>query len=993
MAKVRVSARAVDLLGRQQVAGIPTAISELFKNAHDAYARRVEVDFIRRRNLFILRDDGVGMSRADFERRWLTLGTESKAEGTRASPPPRDPDQAIRPVMGEKGIGRLAIGLIGPQVLVLTRPKMPDGSLGSLTAAFINWTLFAVPGIDISDIDVPVIDLGSSPMPSKSDVDALTAVVAENAAALLHDEPEVLSSIQAQISAFTTDLETVAQSLASGPDIRASHGTQFWIAPASDLLPEDIDGGGASDRATSFEKVLLGFTNTMTPDHVQPPIVTRFRDHTADGIRHERIADDNFFTPEEFEAADHHIRGKFDELGQFDGSVQVYGKEPVPYLVRWPNPTGAPTECGPFEINFAYVQGNFRESRLPREAYDQIIAKLNKIGGIYVYRDGVRVLPYGDSDYDFLDIELRRNKGNTYYFFSYRRMFGVIEISREENRSLVEKAGREGFQVNRAYRQFKNILEQFLVQTAADFFREGGINRAAFEEERERIAKEHELLEKRRKQVAGKRRELSNNLQRFFERINDAYFERQAENLLVEAKSRFDLAGDQGLTSDILMSGMREVRAQLSDLAQDANIARPRGVGLTRDMSRQWAQYEVERDRLQRECFEPSFSQLDSLVEAAADRNDLPLDVRRMVSVVLEDLGDRELKRTRALQSEVQRNALNLRDRALNVARQGFQAVDTAVRSTLINFEHLTDQQLTSDALDRTRERLERQIVESAEQQTQLLERLRDQLKAAATHEALESDDVLAALEGELEERRERDFESLQLAQMGMAIGIVHHEFHAVIRSVRQNVRRLKTWADRNESMRSLYEDISRSYSHLDGYLSLFAPLNRRLSQSKAHITGEDIFRYLSELLGERMVRHDIKLIATDDFRKVSVEEYVSVLYPPFVNLVDNSFFWLNSVAAQPGGDGKTVRLDFRDGAFVITDNGPGVFPSDRDAIFQSGFSRKPGGSGLGLYITRTLLHQAGYELSLDASTRGRGATFRIRLPIAGENTADVGDA
>ncbi|MFA9263120.1 MAG: hypothetical protein ACEQSB_07330, partial [Undibacterium sp.] len=328
--------------------------------------------------------------------------------------------------------------------------------------------------------------------------------------------------------------------------------------------PEDIDGGGASDRATSFEKVLLGFTNTMTPGHIQPPIVTRFRDHTADGIRHERIADDNFFTPEEFEAADHHIRGKFDELGQFSGSVQVYGKEPVPYLVRWPNPTGASTECGPFEINFAYVQGNFRESRLPRESYDQILAKLNKIGGIYVYRDGVRVLPYGDSDYDFLDIELRRNKGSAYYFFSYRRMFGVIEISRDENRSLVEKAGREGFQVNRAYRQFKSILEQFLVQTAADFFREGGINRAVFEEERDRIAKEHELLERRRKQVAGRRKELSNSLQRFFERINDAYFERQAETLLVEAKLRFELAADQGLTSDLLMSGMREVRDQKS---------------------------------------------------------------------------------------------------------------------------------------------------------------------------------------------------------------------------------------------------------------------------------------------------------------------------------------------------------------------------------------------------------------------------------------------
>lgn len=78
MAKIRVRARAVDMLGRQQIAGIPTAINELFKNAHDAYAHNVEVDFYRSDQMLIIRDDGYGMTKEDFESRWLTLGTESK---------------------------------------------------------------------------------------------------------------------------------------------------------------------------------------------------------------------------------------------------------------------------------------------------------------------------------------------------------------------------------------------------------------------------------------------------------------------------------------------------------------------------------------------------------------------------------------------------------------------------------------------------------------------------------------------------------------------------------------------------------------------------------------------------------------------------------------------------------------------------------------------------------------------------------------------------
>src|SRR5580704_3164918 len=111
------------MLGRQQIAGIPTAISELFKNAHDAYADRAEVDFYRSDGLFLLRDDGVGMSRDDFESRWLTLGTESKVKSsvTGMSMPKIDPTKPRRPILGEKGIGRLAIAVVGPQVLVLTR--------------------------------------------------------------------------------------------------------------------------------------------------------------------------------------------------------------------------------------------------------------------------------------------------------------------------------------------------------------------------------------------------------------------------------------------------------------------------------------------------------------------------------------------------------------------------------------------------------------------------------------------------------------------------------------------------------------------------------------------------------------------------------------------------------------------------------------------------------------------------------------------------------
>ncbi len=99
-----------------------SAISELFKNAHDAYADHAEVDYSKSDGLLMIRDDGMGMTPDEFEQNWLVLGTDSKLSGARPpSVPPRG--KVPRAIMGEKGIGRLAIAFLGCQVLVITRSE------------------------------------------------------------------------------------------------------------------------------------------------------------------------------------------------------------------------------------------------------------------------------------------------------------------------------------------------------------------------------------------------------------------------------------------------------------------------------------------------------------------------------------------------------------------------------------------------------------------------------------------------------------------------------------------------------------------------------------------------------------------------------------------------------------------------------------------------------------------------------------------------------
>jgi hypothetical protein len=523
MARMRVSARAVDMLGRQQIAGLPTAISELFKNAHDAYAKRVEVDYYHVDRLFVLRDDGLGMTRDEFEERWLTLGTDSKMVLPGSIPlPPSDPAQPSRPILGEKGIGRLASAAIGDCLLILTRPKaIAEREVSDrIVVALIHWGVFSLPGIDLSEIDIPIRDFANADLPNEADVRGMTRAIDHNLKRILRGRDVPASApIFKSLESFTVDPRKIAGFLPTGPNLAGPDGCGTWfiIRPAEHTLEDDLRTAN-DDTASPLEKVLIGFTNTMTPGAPRPRIVGAFREHKTDGVVDDCIGSKAFFEPTEFEEADHHFRGDFDGYGQFSGTVTVY-RDPKPYVVGWKGSDGVRTKCGPFSIDIAYIQGTKRESMLPPDEHARMIAKLNRIGGLYIYRDGIRILPYGDSDYDFLDIEKRRTKSAGYYFFSYRRIFGVIAITRKQNSGLVEKAGREGFRQDKAYRQFRDILENFVVQVAADFFREGGDHAEMYSKRREELDRKERLKRQREKEARVRREAFRKELSAFFEAV------------------------------------------------------------------------------------------------------------------------------------------------------------------------------------------------------------------------------------------------------------------------------------------------------------------------------------------------------------------------------------------------------------------------------------------------------------------------------------------
>jgi two-component system, OmpR family, sensor histidine kinase KdpD len=97
-----------------------------------------------------------------------------------------------------------------------------------------------------------------------------------------------------------------------------------------------------------------------------------------------------------------------------------------------------------------------------------------------------------------------------------------------------------------------------------------------------------------------------------------------------------------------------------------------------------------------------------------------------------------------------------------------------------------------------------------------------------------------------------------------------------------------------------------------------------------------------------------------------------------FTNMLTNA-----TTFAPPG---TTVRLTGRRSAtawtFLVVDEGPGVTPGDEERIFMPFVrgSTRPG-TGLGLFIVRSMLDAVGGSIRVEPTPGATGATFRVVIP------------
>jgi len=215
----------------------------------------------------------------------------------------------------------------------------------------------------------------------------------------------------------------------------------------------------------------------------------------------------------------------------------------------------------------------------------------------------------------------------------------------------------------------------------------------------------------------------------------------------------------------------------------------------------------------------------------------------------------------------------------------------------------------------------------------------------------------------------------------------VAHELKNPLASMASAVQSLGRTSD-PATTRQLHDILSEDVRRLDRAITDISELSRLDGElSRTRFETIDIAAMLAEMVEARARRRGpdtAEIVLVRGRGKFRVSGDASGLARAIDNLIDNALSF-----SPPGG---SVRIGAqRSGDIVdiaVQDDGPGVPPDKRDAIFARFHSDRPDAgfarhSGLGLAIVRTIVEAHNGTVAVADPEGGTGARFVVRLPSA----------
>jgi signal transduction histidine kinase len=223
---------------------------------------------------------------------------------------------------------------------------------------------------------------------------------------------------------------------------------------------------------------------------------------------------------------------------------------------------------------------------------------------------------------------------------------------------------------------------------------------------------------------------------------------------------------------------------------------------------------------------------------------------------------------------------------------------------------------------------------------------------------------------------------SRQMAVLGEFAAHLSHEVRNPLTSIKLNLQKLEREQREGRLSPSVEVPLAialREAGRLDqvvrGVLDLTRTEPARREVTSLHQVSNEALEVVQSEAETHGVRIELTLDATMD--RIAIDP--SAVKGAIINLL------LNGIQAMPSGG--TLRIATASGRgevkLTITDTGPGVPEELRARIFQPFFSRREGGTGLGLPLARRAIEQSGGTLTLTPGN-GPGAGFVIVFPEQG---------
>ena len=443
---IKPYARLITMLGDQLIKNEVVALTELIKNSYDADASWVKITFvnfeedytIKPESKIIIEDDGNGMNSDILKKHWLNPATPEKLRRKEVS----STTQKGRILQGEKGIGRFAIFKLGKNIKITTRRQLVDEN-----GRFIE-------GGENKE-NTLVYDF------TKYDNDFLT----ENGkdADLFLDNLEVLLSVDTPCHIVDSEIN-----LGTNRINRKPHGTIIEISALKTnwttlrvervqkaigkLQPIFIDEQSSDKQTSDFSVWFYKDYNINEGQNI-------YREQLFNCLENKSVfkIENGYFNAKDKKYV-------FDLNGQNNtllfSDPEIKGLSQYKYFK---NKTSQELQCGDFKFEFYIFDLNVNSNNPSKYYLDNDETKLIKEHRIYLYRDGIRVMPYGDSDDDWLNIDVSRGTIKADEFLSNDQVVGCIYISQEKNPLLKDKTNREGLiDEGSALEDFTNAIRLLL---------------------------------------------------------------------------------------------------------------------------------------------------------------------------------------------------------------------------------------------------------------------------------------------------------------------------------------------------------------------------------------------------------------------------------------------------------------------------------------------------------------------------------------------------